>query len=895
MNVWLLAILTVLVLPLKAQKFFKKSATPLSFKEMQLQFNDWKSKSDLKKEKNWKYFKRWEMDMQMHTDAHGNPVDPALYVNEVVNAAKQKDAMTSARSSQVVSWIPSGPFDLPVNQTGYMENGMGRINCMAFDPTNSSTYFVGVAQGGLWKTTNNGQTWTPLTDNLPITRISDIVIDPNNVNTIYISLCDFEYLGVALNLNGRKRNTHYGLGVYKTTDGGTTWQPTGLSFQLTNGDASLIRKLFVSQSNSNKLVACGANGMYTSIDAGATWTKQLDSLFWDMVQDPVNPNTLYAASGWVLNANDGNAAIYKSTDFGVTWTMLNTGIPSTGSVQRIKLAIAPSDNNYVYAIAVDVNVGFYGMYKTTNAGTSWTYLPPVLNVLEGNEGNNTGGQGNYDLALYVDNTNKDKVFTGGVNIWGSVDGAQTFNPVSHWTLNYGPTLHGDIHNIYRQPLTGTIFVCSDGGLYRTSNMLISSWTDANNGIPWPTQWTKLNDAMQITSFYRLSSSQNSSGRVIAGAQDNATFFYDGSSGWATIMGGDGMDNFIDPSNDDFVIGSSQYGNFYLSFDAGLSSNFINSNVNNEVAEWTTPIVADYNINGTFYIGYANVVKSDDGGNFWTSISNFPPGGIANNEISALAVANTNSDVIYAAKRVRYEYTIPGSLYKTIDGGANWTDITGGLPDSLYYTSVDINNANANAAYISMAGFSAGNKVFATTNGGTTWQNISYNLPNLPVNCVKSLPGGTKLLAATDVGLYLLSLNTGSTTWVNISAGLPNVIISDIEVNTVLNKVYVSTFGRGIWEADLSNVITVGVPEVQNVKSDIDLFPSVNKGTFTIKIISKEKADIPHLEIVDILGRKVYSGQLNDVTNKLSLEIKSGKYFAKVTFKNKSVVKIFVVE
>ncbi len=892
-NVWLLAILTAFVLPLKAQKFFKRSTTPLSFKEMQLQFNDWKNKSNLKKQKNWKYFKRWEMDMQMHTDAQGNPVDPAIYVNEVVNAANQKDVMASARSSQVVSWIPSGPFNLPVNQTGYMENGMGRINCMAFDPTNSSTYFVGVAQGGLWKTTNNGQTWTPLTDNLPITRISDIVIDPNNVNTMYISLCDYEYLGVALNLNGRKRNTHYGLGVYKTTDGGTTWQPTGLSFQLTNGDASLIRKLFISQSNSNKLVACGANGMYTSINAGVTWTKQLDSLFWDMVQDPVNPNTLYAASGWVLNANDGNAAIYKSTDFGITWTMLNTGIPSTGFVQRIKLAIAPSDNNYIYAVAVDNDQGLYGIYKTTNAGTSWTYIPPLLNVLEGNEGNNTGGQGNYDLGLYVDNTDRDMVFTGGVNIWGSIDGTQTFNPVSHWTLNYGPTLHGDIHNIYRQPSTGNIFVCSDGGLYRTSNMLISSWTDANNGIPWPTQWTKLNDAMQITSFYRLSSSQNSSGRVMAGAQDNATFFYDGSSGWATVMGGDGMDNFIDPTNDDFLIGSSQYGNFYQSFDAGLTSNFINSNVNNEVAEWTTPIAADYNINGTFYIGYANVVKSDDGGNFWTGISNFPPGGIANNEISALAVANTNSDVIYAAKRVRYEYTIPGSLYKTTDGGANWTDVTAGIPDSLYYTSVDINSANANAAYISMAGFSVGNKVFATSNGGTTWQNISYNLPNLPVNCVKSLPGGNKILAATDVGLFVL--NNGSTSWVNISVGLPNVILSDIEVNAALNKIYVSTFGRGIWQTDLSSVITVGLPEAQIIQNSFDLFPSANKGSFTIKLTMKEKTETPSLEIIDILGRKVYTDQLKNTNNKLNLNLNSGKYFARVVFKNNSSVKTFIVE
>ncbi|MBK9478975.1 MAG: T9SS type A sorting domain-containing protein [Bacteroidetes bacterium] len=875
-----------------AQEFLKRSSNKaLSFKEMQVQFDSWKKSTDLSKQKHWKNFKRWEMETQLHTDAQGEPVDPALYVDEIVKATQQKEQQAQSRSAMVNSWLPTGPFDLPINQTGYLEVGMGRINCIAFHPSDPNTFFVGVAQGGVWKTSNGGQTWTPLTDNLPIMRVSDIAIDPINPNTMYISLCDFEYIDVSLKLNGRKRNTHYGLGLYKTTDGGQTWAPTSLSFQMTQGDASLLRKTIIHPTNTNKLVVCGTSGMYTSNDAGVTFTKTLDSLFWDLVQDPSNANTLYAASGWLYNSNTGNAAIYKSLDFGQTWTMLNTGIPATGAVQRIKLAIAPSDPNYIYALTVDIDRGLYGFYTTTDAGLNWTYIAPALNVLDGNDGTGTGGQGTYDLGLLVDATNRDVVYTGGVNLWGSADGAQTFNPVSHWTTTYGPTTHADIHSLDRQALTGNIFTCNDGGVYRTSSMQIHSWVDANNGIPWPTQWTKLNDGLQITSFYRLSSSRNTNAKLMAGAQDNSTYFFNGQN-WSNIFGGDGMDNYINPLNDSNIIGSSQFGNFNLSFDNGVNGQWCNTNVNGEVAEWTTPIIADYNNPGTLYTGYVNVTKSTDGGNNWTAISNFPTSGIANNEISALAVAPSNGDVLFAAKRVRYEFSIPASMYTTTDGGANWTDVTAGLPDSLYYTSVEINDTNAATAYVSMAGFTAGVKVMRTTNGGTTWQNISYNLPNLPVNCVKSLPGGRKLLAATDVGVYILEMN--STTWVNISNGLPNVIVSDIEINQSLNRVYVSTFGRGIWETDLDVILKAG--SIKNETAQFQLYPSLGNGEITISIAGKLGANEKlKLEVVDIMGRLVHTHEILNNENRLKLNLASGKYFAKLSGNSISGVKSFVIQ
>jgi len=399
--------------------------------------------------------------------------------------------------------------------------------------------------------------------------------------------------------------------------------------------------------------------------------------------------------------------------------------------------------------------------------------------------------------------------------------------------------------------------------------------------------------LAITSFYRLSSSKNGAGRLAAGAQDNATFYYDGTA-WNTIFGGDGMDNYLDPANDNAVIGSAQFGSFFISQDNGVSGWDPGTNVNSESGEWVSPIVADYNQPGTLYAGYTNVNKSTDGGISWFSLAPLPVNGIHDNELSALAVANTNSNVLYAARRIRYEYNSPASLYKTTDGGTTWFDITAGLPDSLYFTSLDVSQTAENTAYVSLAGFSAGIKVFKTTDGGNNWQNISYNLPNIPVNCIKTLPGSGTVLIATDLGVY--SFNAGNNTWTSQSAGLPNVIISDIEFNPALNKIYVATFGRGIWENDLNTM--VGTIDIAGGTAiGVELFPSLNNGSFTIKI---EKQDVIketfQLEIIDINGKMIYSSTLAGQSIYLQkLDLKPGMYFARLKNNKVRGVKSFVVQ
>lgn len=860
---------------LDAQSFIKNTGdSALSFKDVQLQFEAFKKNNNLNTTKGWKSFKRFEYDMQLHTNSRGEPDG----VEEYINAAFERAQMPSSKGTASGVWSPFGTSTVPTNSLGYAPNGIGRINCVAFHPTDTNTYYVGVAQGGLWKTTNGGQSYTPLTDNLPITRISDIAIDPNNPNTLYISVCDFEYIGFGIYTTGRKRHTHFGIGVFKSTDGGTSWAPTGLSFQQTQGDASLIRKIIVNPANSSQILACGVTGIYKSLNAGQNWSKTSDSLFWDMAITPGNPNIVYAASGWVMSSNIGSAGIWKSTDFGQTWSLLNTGIAARNSVQRIRLAIAPTNTNYVYAIACDMQAGLEGIYLSTNAGSSWTALPYSVNLLEYGQGQGSGGQGTYDLALCVSDTNESVFYTGGINLWGSQDAGQTYNPISHWTYGFGlNTIHADIHSIDKQPGTKNYFVCSDGGLHKTRDLVLHDW---NGG--WPTIWEDMSNGMQITSFYRISSSRNTAGRLAGGAQDNSTF-YSTNNNWATIFGGDGMDNYLSNINNQEILGSSQYGNFYYSNDDGQTGTTVGSNPNFESSEWVTPVVGDPSNPNILYIGNENVVKSTDNGQTWTALGSIFSNTLtqSNTEISALTVSPANPNIIYAGRRVRYELNMPGVVISSTNGGISFKNITGNLPDSLYYTGIEGSPINANEVVVCMAGFANGCKVFKSSTGGTNWTNITYNLPNVPVNCIKYVPGSGQLVVATDMGIYYLNKNT--TTWVFYNGGLPNVICTDIEFNTPLNKIYVSTFGRGVWESSLSALKAlqpnVGIDVVSWQSINIVAYPNPSKGNFTVSGLDNFIGS--KLEVMDVLGRIVYTTIVKENKQEFQLRVLSGTYYLRV--------------
>ncbi len=880
--------------------FSQQSQKTNSIQNLESEFNLLKNQNNLDSVKGWKWQARWLDYLSQRSNPDGSMADPNILLQEAVtlSALKKTDNSKSA-----ANWSPVGPDFLYPSNFPDRQHGMGRINCITFHPSDSNIFWVGVAQGGVWKTLDGGQNWLPLTDDLPILRISDIAVDPSNVDVMYISVGDYAYIGAGLFTDDRKRNTHFGLGVYKTTDGGQNWFPTGLTFNQLQMDGSLTRRVLIDPNNTQNLVAGGVSGIYTSSNGGTSWALKHDSLIWDLIQDPVNPNVLYAASGFVASLGMGTAGIIKSTDFGQTWTILNTGIPGKNAVQRIKLAISPQDPTHIYALACGMDRGFYGLYFSDNSGLTWNLQSSSTNspnILSWSDGNSSGGQGTYDLCLLVDPTDKLRIITGGINVWGSEDAGVNWKGVSYWLGFYGPSIHADHHFFAYNPLNQAYYVCHDGGLSKTYQVGFETWANINNGSTWPTVWEDLSD-MQITAYYRIGLSKVFPGYFVAGAQDNSTTYKTPSS-WLNVIGGDGMDCALSSVDPDVIYGSSQFGNFYRSDDGGQNFNYISSQIFNAGDEggWTTPIILDEDVPTNVYLGYGDLWKSTNSGDTWTVLSNFPdmPTTSVAPPISDFDIDFPNSNSLYVASRLYFSRNTLSKFWVSTDGGSNWNNRTSGLPDSLYFTSVECASGTNDAVYVAMGGFEAGKKVYKTSNDGQTWQNISGNLPNVPVNVIVHQENSTvnTIYVGTDIGVYYI--NDTFTTWQLFSANLPNVIVSDLKIDYSNEKIYASTFGRGIWVSDLATSLPTSLADRKNLNSlNVKVFPNPTNGQFEISFENESEVPI-ELEIVNIMGRLIHSSGIPAGSKGISFQedskLDNGLYFIRFKRNNASIVKKILV-
>ena len=855
-----------------------------NFNSLQKQFLDWAKDKDLNKTKGWKYYKRWEYDMQSRVPLSGKLPDPNIYFDVASKIASKKIKQNKSGNT----WVPVGPLNSPAE----LNRGVGRINCITFHPSDSSIFWVGVAQGGVWKTTDGGDSWLPLTDDLPIIRVSDIALDPNDPDVMYIAMGDYAYVGVGLDLDDRKRNTHYGIGIYKSTNGGNTWAPTGFNYSQTQFDNTLIRRVFVNPANSNNVIAAGVEGIFQSLDGGNTWSTVDNHIIWDIEQHPTNASILYASTGPISNLGigAGSSGIMKSTDFGATWTALTTGIPTNGDAQRIELSISSSDPDYVYAVCANsTDRGFHGVYRTTDGGTTWsnrsihTSSPNIL----GWNGGATGGQGTYDLTILVEPSNPNTIYVGGIWLWMSIDGGETWTQVDPWSG--GGRFHADQHYLAHNPLNNKYYMCNDGGLY---------FTDL---IDYTSTFTHLNDSRMTSSFYKLGVSQADENTIIAGAQDNSTFFKGGSAAsWINIIGGDGMDCIAHPTNPDKLYGSWQYGNLCRSFDGGVTVEY-DIGPSGDQGEWVTPYMLAPNDPFTIYGAYGDLYESINEGDVWDKISNFPevPSYGYPSPASAMDISIADADYIYVAKRGLHSYNYPSEMWVTKDRGGTWTDITTGLPDYLYFTDVEVSNANSNVAWVTCGGFEDGVKIFKTTNSGQTWANVSFNLPNIPVNNIEHERGSqhNTVYIATDVGVYYLSDLEDK--WILYSDGLPNVIASDIELHYNTNSIYIATFGRGIWSTDFATPVNVGIDEGRFVNGDLSVVPNPNTGTFDIRFANgKVISDKTEISVIDVMGKIVHFEEISfatDFNKELALELKSGVYYVKVRNGDKSTTSKFIVK
>ncbi|MGH7452345.1 MAG: VPS10 domain-containing protein, partial [bacterium] len=687
-------------------------------------------------------------------------------------------------------------------------------------------------------------TWNPIFDEQAVLPIGDIVIVPTNPNILYVGTGE---------ANGG-HNNFPGAGVFKSTDAGATWQLAGLE------KTTAIGRIVIDPLNSNRVyvAAVGAyfgassdRGVYRSTNAGQTWEKALfinDSTgAIDLIIDPKNPATLFAAFWQRVRRHnradlDGESSgIYRSRDGGNTWQRLGVanGLPGAASnIGRIGLAICASQPQNLYALYIISNT-YGGLYRSRDGGNSWTQTDP----------NRRLQSGFADFSWYFGNVrahpnNPELVYVLDLALMSSSNGGV------NWTRT--GTSHVDHHAFTFDPLDPQRqIVGHDGGIdYST-----------NNG----TTWTKV-DALPVTQFYHITMDQTNPERLYGGTQDNGTVrtLTGNPNDWDTILDGwDGLYVLVDPKNPNIIYTESQYGGLFKSIDGGKSLQSTVNGINlNEPRNWSTPVVMDPNDNNVLYYGTNRVYRTVDGANQWQPISGDLTDGFESRPylgtITTIVVAPSNPNVIYAG-------TDDSHVWVTTDLGQNWTEISAALP-YRWVTRVTVDPTDARIAYVTFSGLkwnSPQPHVFRTSDLGKTWEDISNNLPDAPVNVIAVDPIYPNILyLGADVGAFY-SRDYGKN-WEPLGAGMPVVSVYDIVVHPKLRRLAAGTHGRSMYTLDLSPLTEIDMPITENgeqpdspalAQNYPNPFSISSAAVTTIRYLLPSASEV-EVTIHDVLGQKI---------------------------------------
>ncbi|MFV9550234.1 T9SS type A sorting domain-containing protein [Algibacter sp. PT7-4] len=874
-----------------------------TFYDVKTKFNKyWKNKTP-QKGQGYKIFKRWENQIEDKIYPSGDMSLPAnTYPNFISWQKKYNDNLAKNANSQKNALIATSSW-VSLNQnaiaSGY-DSGSGRINFVTFDPINpSTTMYVGAPDGGLWKTTNGGTSWTTNTDYLPIIGCSGLVIDPNNTQAMYLA-------------TGDRESDRTSIGVMKSTDGGANWNTTGLVWTVgTSGvaDNYRISKIVMDPNNAQVMMVSTDGGVFRTTDgwASSTLTTPFVEAFSDIEFKPGNSNVVYTAS------TDGSAGyIYKSTDNGVTWATA-TGIP-TSDVQRIELAVTAHDNTYVYAIVGNNDGGLKGVYKSTDSGDTFSLVYETTastpNILHSDanppasptEGWN-GGQAFHDLAIVVSPVDKNKITIGGINQWQSTNGGTSWTRITSW-LGFNPDypdsnrdpepyIHADI--IYIEYMPGgnntTFFTTCDGGISKTTDDG-ATWTDITANIA----------VGQQTS---ISTSATNQDIFFAGLQDIGSLKYNNGS-WTVLSGGDGEDGFFDrvDANSEFIVSSTTNGQFFYTTDGGVTSNDIpwdshpyHMFPDGSETEWFSPIHQDPSNADLVYLGGRPFLyKSSDlfsaassgTASFEKTGTTAPSPGAKN--ILRFEIAPSNNSIIYVIKE--------NIISKSTNAGSTWSDISSGLPVSLAkLKNLAISNTDENKVWVVFSGYADGEKVYKTTDGGANWINMSNGLPNIPMNTVvyRNDSVNDEIYVGADLGVYAIDNQIASA--VPFLTDLPKCAVQDLEIfytSSTTGKLRAATYGRGSWETDLSNsTLTAHHVSFTDTNAPI-LYPNpVSNGILNVKLSNTDSAEY---YVYNLIGEQVLKGEVNTSNAVISLQDKSaGAYILRMISKDKIYTQKIIVK
>ena len=687
----------------------------------------------------------------------------------------------------------------------------GRIADIAIDPTNENVWYVAVGSGGLWKTTNSGTTWTPLTDKESFYSTGCVTIDPHNNQKIW--------LGTGENVGGR--HVGIGHGLFVSEDGGKTWNPSGLK------KSEHISKVIVHPKDPNTIWVAvqgplwspgGERGLYKSTDGGKTWKNTLNINEWtgvtDLTIDASNPDILYAAS-WQRHRNVAayigggpGTSLYKSTDGGNNWFKIDNGLPKS-SMGKIGLAISPMKPNVLYA-AIELDHRKGEVYKSTNSGGSWTKMSETV----------SGGTGpHYYQELVASPHQFDKIFLMNVRALVSEDGGKTFYTMKEQNK------HSDNHAlVFKAKDPDYLLFGSDGGLYESFDNT-NSWKFVNN-LPL-TQFYKLavDDAAPFYNIYGGTQDNNTQGGPSRTLKSNGI----SNSDWYVLLGGDGHQPATEPGNPDIVYAQWQQGNLYrIDKTTGEATYIKPQNRLGEAYErynWDSPILVSQHDPKRLYFGTQRVWRSENRGDSWNPVSSdltkneerlsLPIMGKQQsfdnawdvyamstyNTITSLAESKQNENILYAG-------TDDGILQMTKDGGNNWTKMTVNqlpeVPESAFVNDIKADLFNENVAYIALDNHKFGDYkpyLLKTTNGGKKWTSITKGIPNntLIWRLVQDHVNPNLLFLATEYGVYI-SFNQGNQ-WHKFSNGLPTISVRDLAIQKRENDLVLATFGRSFYVLD----------------------------------------------------------------------------------------------
>lgn len=801
----------------------------------------------------YKQFKRWEWYWTQRVNPDGSfPKGQSVWHNWQQYASNH---FGTSRSTLNKTWEALGPFHVPAPYKG---EGVGRINCVAFHPTDTSTFWIGTPAGGLWKTTDYGANWTTNTDNLPVLGVSDIAIHPTTPNTMWIATGDGDMAHSLNTFGGAGYGDTKSIGILKSTNGGATWTN---QLPLDVDDGTTIRRIVINPTDPDNLCAATSEGMLVTFDGGDNWSLAESGQFIDLELNPSDPDTLYAST-----MGDGSE-IFVSSDGGASWTQTY----SDSNALRINLEVTKANNNKVLALVANkVGEGFLNIVSSTDRGNSWTELTNINqagNLLGSNlDLSGTDGQGSYDLAFAISPKNENWIYVGGVNAFFSEDNGQTWECLNYWSpfdeddkSHKFPVVHADKHFMVFHPLRShTLFECNDGGIWQSRFLGIKSIK---------TEWVNLSNGMNISQVYAMDASENNEYKFVMGLQDNSSRVHlSKADNWRELGGGDGMDCAIDDKNG-YIYYSHQEGPIFRYHpDKGLDTTYLNYENLVQGSSWLAPFELDEKQPEIITAGFNEVIRSKNSGKTWEVISSFniPV------TISYLSVSPVNNQIIYAG--------VKQGIQRTTDA-KNWTSVTNGLPiDSANISSVYAAPTDKDDVFVTFSGFDEDEKVYYSEDAGDTWENISgTGLPNVPVNSVVVDKFSEEIYVGTDVGVFIYTGNGTNHSWAKYGDKLPNVVVTDMKISYQASKLRVSTFGRGLWQADLNTKSPIASTKaLVRANNGVKLYPNPSTNSITVELETEQPIE---LTVYNTLGIKMKSITSSNTLTEINIsDLPTGVYY-----------------